>query len=260
MTLSGRQNIQRMSNLVPTGTVILSSWLAEQGFSPQLQRQYRTSGWLKSIGTGAMIRPGDTVGWEGALYALQNGARLPVHVGGKTALAMQGKSHFLELSRAKVFLFGRLDTRLPKWFERKDWGVEIDFHRTGFLPTRLGMTSLENGTFSIMASDPARALMECLRLSVAPEDFLEARELMDGLNNLRPAHVQELLQSCGSIKVKRLFLYLAGLAGHAWLRHVDRGVIDLGSGTRSLGADGTYVPEFDMMVPREFAANAKPGV
>lgn len=41
-------------------------------------------------------------------------------------------------------------------------------------------------------------------------------ELMEGLNNLRPNQVQDLLEKCESVKVKRLFLYLAEKAGHEW--------------------------------------------
>ncbi|TCU04429.1 transcriptional regulator with AbiEi antitoxin domain of type IV toxin-antitoxin system [Rhizobium sullae] len=238
----------------------LSAWLGDNGISPQLQRRYRLSGWLKAIGTGAMVRSGDTVGWEGALYALQNNAGLPVHPGGRTALSMHGKAHFLELSRAVISLFGPLEVRLPKWVVDGKWGVKIDYHRTSFLPSDLGMVDVENGAFSIRVSTPARALMECLHLSSSAEELIEARELMDGLNSLRPKQVQALLETCRSVKVKRLFLYLADLSGHDWLKHVDRSAIDLGSGTRSLVAEGIYVPQYDIMVPKEFASDAKAGL
>lgn len=260
MSSSERQKLQRLLDIVPVGTVALSTWLRDKGFSPQLQRRYRESGWLTTLGTGAMVRSGDKVGWEGALYALQNNAGLPLHVGGKTALSMHGKAHFLELSRSVLSLFGPLEVRLPKWFIHGNWGVRIDYHRTSFLPSDLGIVDIENGTFSIRISAPARALMECLHLSTSTEELVEAREMMDGLNNLRPKQVQTLLESCGSVKVKRLFLYFADLSGHEWLKHVDRSGIDLGSGTRSLVAEGTYVPQYDITVPKEFVSYAKSGL
>ncbi|WP_425294877.1 type IV toxin-antitoxin system AbiEi family antitoxin domain-containing protein [Neomesorhizobium albiziae] len=68
------------------------------------------------------------------------------------------------------------------------------------------------------------------------DDLFEARELMDRLNNLSPATFQSLLEACTSIKVKRLFLYVAG---HEWVKHVDRSGIDLGSGSRNLVSHGT---------------------
>jgi hypothetical protein len=102
--------------------------------------------------------------------------------------------------------------------------------------------------------------MELLHLSATVEELIEAREIMDGLNNLRPKQVQALLEHCGSIKVKRLFLYLADLTGHDWLEDVDQSGIDLGSGTRSLVSDGAYVSQYDLMVPKEFVSNAKAGL
>ncbi|MBZ9786719.1 AbiEi antitoxin N-terminal domain-containing protein [Psychroflexus sp. CAK57W] len=48
--------INRLLKLQPSGVVLISSWLVEQGYSPELLRKYRNSNWLTSIGTGAMIR------------------------------------------------------------------------------------------------------------------------------------------------------------------------------------------------------------
>ena len=84
---------QLLSSHVP-GTVLLSSFLSQQGYSLDLQRRYRKSEWLESIGSGAMIRSGDEVGFEGAVYALQKQAGLTIHPGGITALSLLGRAHF----------------------------------------------------------------------------------------------------------------------------------------------------------------------
>ena len=52
-------------------------------------------------------RAGDRVDWIGGVYALQQQLRLPIHIGGKTALEMQGYAHFLPLGKGQfVWLFG----------------------------------------------------------------------------------------------------------------------------------------------------------
>ena len=52
-----------------------------------------------------------------ALYALQNHAGLSVHVGGRTALTLLGKAHYLELSTVKSVLFGYEGEKLSaRWF------------------------------------------------------------------------------------------------------------------------------------------------
>lgn len=45
-----------------------SLWLVQQGYSPDLQKRYRNSEWFTSIGTGTIIRSGDKVDYEGAIY------------------------------------------------------------------------------------------------------------------------------------------------------------------------------------------------
>jgi hypothetical protein len=66
----------------------------------------------------------------------------------------------------------------------------------------MGLNELSLTGFSIKVSSPARAIMKCLYL--APENFhlIECYELMENLNDLRPKLVQELLETCTSIKVK----------------------------------------------------------
>ena len=79
---------------------------------------------------------------------------------------------------------------------------------------------------------------------------------MEGLNNLRPATVQTLLEDCSSIKVKRLFLYLADKAGHEWLSYIDLNKVDLGSGKRAIVSDGVYIPKYQITVPKELEVAA----
>ena len=96
--------------------------------------------------------------------------------------------------------------------------------------------------------------MECLYLAPKLQPLLEVFELMEGLNNLRPAAVQTLLEGCTSVKVKRLFLYMVNKADHEWLKFVNLDKVDLGSGKRSIVSDGVYVSKYQITVPRELAA------
>ena len=82
----------------PSGIVLSSAWLVEQGYCLELQKQYKKSQWFDSIGTGALIRHGDQVDYLGGIYALQSQLGLFVHPAAKTALALKGKAHYLELS------------------------------------------------------------------------------------------------------------------------------------------------------------------
>ena len=92
--------------------------------------------------------------------------------------------------------------------------------------------------------------MECLYLAPNSQPLMEVFELMEGLNNLRPTTVQKLLECCTSVKVKRLFLYLADKAGHEWLNYLDLDKVDLGSGKRAIVSDGVYVAKYQITVPK----------
>jgi hypothetical protein len=93
--------------------------------------------------------------------------------------------------------------------------------------------------------------MECLYLAPESQPLLGTFELMEGLNNIRPAMTQRLLETCKSVKVKRLFLFMADKASHDWLSYLNLEKIDLGSGKRSIVKDGVYVPRYQITIPKE---------
>jgi hypothetical protein len=61
--------------------------------------------------------------------------------------------------------------------------------------------------------------------------------------------VQQLLESCASVKVKRLSLHLAEKHGHPWLNQLDQTKISLGSGKRVLVPGGRLDPKYLITVP-----------
>lgn len=248
--LEKEQKINHLLNSQPPRVVYLSSWLTENGFSTQLLNRYKNSNWIYSVGTGAWMRSGDKPTYQGALFALQQQAGLNIHLGGKTALSLLGKAHYLELSTKQIILFGGNEEKLPAWFSKYDWGIKVNYSSSSFLPPKIGLQALEQGAFSLLVSNPTRALMECLYLTPKKQELVECYEIMEGLNNLRPKQVQELLEACTSIKVKRLFLYMAEKARHDWFKYIDLEKISLGKGKRSLVKDGVYISKYRITVPK----------
>ncbi len=257
MTTVNKTKINQLLQEHPSGIVLLSSWLVKQGYSIDLQKHYRKTRWLQSIGKGAHIRAEDKVGYEGAIYALQSQAGLTIHPGGRTALSLLGKAHYLELAVNKVVLFGGSGEKLPAWFKKHDWGVKTDYYETSFLSPDLGLTEVEVKSFSIKVSGATRAIMECLYLAPQKQELMECFELMEGLNNLPPKQVQILLENCQSVKVKRLFLYMAEKADHGWFKYLDLKNVDLGKGKRSIVKKGVLVDKYGITVPRELAEHGK---
>jgi hypothetical protein len=115
------------------------------------------------------------------------------------------------------------------------------------------MTDFQDGELTMKISNPARAIMECLALCPDKFPLSESFELMEGLGSLRPVKVQELLESCKSLKAKRLFLYFAEKATHGWFKQLDISKVDIGVGKRSLVESGVFVSKYKLVLPNELA-------
>src|SRR3990172_11898239 len=114
MASGSGSKINQLLKTWPSGTVAVSRWLEKQGAYQQLVHEYEKTSWLRRIGQGAYAKASDKVEWPGGLFALQEQLVLPVHVGAKSALQMQGYAHYLPLGKtATVSLFGHAGTKLP---------------------------------------------------------------------------------------------------------------------------------------------------
>ena len=76
--------------------------------------------------------------------------------------------------------------------------------------------------------------MECLHLAPQYYDITDLYYVMEMLSILPPKNVQRLLEGCRSVKVKRLFLFMAEKARHAWF---DKG--------------GVYDKKYQITIPAE---------
>jgi hypothetical protein len=251
MSTENTSKINQLLSSQPPEIVLQTSWLKTQGYSLELLKRYRKSKWLEAIGRGALKRSGDAVGYDGAIYALQKQSGMSVHPGGRTALSFLGRTHYLELGSAKVTIFGGKDEALPSWFKAHKWEVKVVYHQTSFLPVDVGLTEVSRKNFSIKISSAERAILECLYLAPEKQELIECYELLEGLNNLRPSTFQKLLEECQSIKVKRLFLYMAEKVGHEWFQYLDIKKIDLGTGKRSIVKNGVYSAKYKITIPKE---------
>lgn len=250
------QKLRVLLEAWPKGTVAVQAWLSSRGVSRFLAKRYQQYRWVQRIGGGAYVRPSDSVDWTGGLYAVQTLLGLPVHAGGKTALELQGYGHFVPMGEgAPVYLFGEPGTRLPAWFLRHPWKVRLVYATKTLFPKdpKLGLREKAFGDYAIRLSSPERAMLELLTRVSDEGSFEEARLLMEGLSGLRPESTQELLAACGSIKAKRLFLFLAGHCGHGWADKLDVLSLDLGKGKRSVVKGGRLDPRYQITVPTKMA-------
>lgn len=242
--------INQILQQLPQGVVFLSLWLKAQGCSYELQQRYRKNGWLISIGKGAMLRSGQKPILSGAIYALQKQAGIQIHIGGRTALGMQGYAHYIEMGSKETLLFAEAGKKLPNWVINTNWDIKPTLINTSFLSQKIGLVEFKVDGLGLNISGAARAIMECLYLAPNRFELTEAYEIMEGLSLLKPATVQFLLEQCKSVKVKRMFLHFAEKAGHSWFRQLQISKINIGSGKRSIVSNGILVPKYQIILPK----------
>lgn len=253
MSILKREKLKNLLAQWPSGYVATSTWLKTLGVTDQLTQRYARSGWIKPLGRGAYKKNKDTVEWYGALASIQKQLSVLIHLGGPTALAAQGSAHYIRLGKENVFLFSQPKKILPKWFLEQDWGNHIEYFTTSFLPEDLGTKENDYNGVSVCMSSRERAILESLYLSPQHFDLLECYQMIEGMSDIRPNLVQKLLVECKSVRVKRLFLYMANKATLPVLRYLDLSQIDLGSGNRCIGENGVYDAQYKLSVPKELA-------
>ena len=253
MAGENKSKINQLLRSWPMSTVATLPWLARQGIYQQLAYEYERSGWLERIGRGAYTRPGDHVEWPGGVQAMQSQLGLQVHIGGKSALELKGLGHFASAGKGHyLYLFGCPNQKLPAWFLKHDWGRRIAYKMPRLFTSEaeLGLTNQNFFAFDIQVSAPEIAIMELLHLVPMEQSAEEASLLMEGLGNLRPKLVQQLLECCQSIKVKRLFLALAERCEHSWVKRLSLEKIDLGKGKRVVVPGGILDPKYQVTLSR----------
>lgn len=250
MSLQSSSKINQIMQSWSSGTVSSTRWLKDMGVSRQLINKYKKSGWIEAIGSGAFKKSGDSIDYTGAIYAMQYHDKLSIHPGGRTSLSLQGKAHYLEVGGKQAYLYRAADEKIPAWFRNYDWGIEIKNISTSFLPPTMELVDLEIKNYSIQISSPVRAILECLHQAYNDESILECYQLMENLNNLNPKNIQTMLENCSSVKVKRLFLFMADDIGHSWFKYIELGKIDIGRGKRNFSSNGIYIDKYKINIPK----------
>ena len=248
--------MSKISDLTATwrrGTIKTSRQLAGEGYDPQLLRAYSKSGWIELLSYGAYKLRGDHVEWPGGLFALQQTPECQIHAGGRTALELQGFAHYLRSGAGSVEIFGRIEDRLPAWFNTSFPSPQINFHKTNSLDYSVdgSFRDYDVANVPLKISDPELGIMEMAYLIPKKHSLEETNLIMESLTTIRPLLLQRLLESCKSVKVNRIVLYLAELNKHRWFNQLDISKIRLGSGKREIVKNGKLDKKYGITVMKE---------
>lgn len=245
--------IKKILDLTPRDSVQFSSWLAAQGIDRKEQSLYVRSGWLERVAQGVYKIAGSSPTLFGAVASYNNQLGKACHVGASSALDLRGYSHFVSMGKPSAYLFTDKESRLPGWFGYVEWDMTVKYFTTSIFGGDTGLELYDYNGAQLLISGPERAFMECLHLSPEQFSLLDSYYVMEMMTTLRPALVQQLLEKCTSIKVKRLFLYMAEKAGHNWIHSLDLSKVNLGKGIRNISATGRFDSKYQIIIPTELA-------
>ncbi|MCX6307713.1 MAG: type IV toxin-antitoxin system AbiEi family antitoxin domain-containing protein [Bacteroidia bacterium] len=237
---------------VPKNALLLSSWMAKQKMSTKEQSLCVSSGWLNRLSQGVYYRVGDVPTLYSALYSYNIQLVKKCFVGASTALDLKGFSHFVAMGKPTAFLFTQTSQRLPSWILNHPWDMEVRYFTTKIFGNNfIGIEEMEVDGVDLYVSSPERAFMECLFLAPTNYSLLDTYYVMEMLTTLRPKLVQQLLEVCSSVKVKRLFLFMAEKSKHQWFNSIDFSKVDLGEGKRSIVKNGVFNNTYGITIPKE---------
>ncbi len=251
MTRNNALKINQLLQVAPKGAVLTTAWLREQGISNKLAWWYVKAGWFEHIADGAYCLPGSAMAWASAIASIQQQLGLPIYPGGKTALQLLGKSHYINMDMQTIQLFTSREIKAPKWLQAPYWKKSFTLYRPTLfnVMNKATLTNFEMDGQQLIISTPERASVELCYLVPNAVTFKEAALIIEGLSRMRVKLMQSLLESCQSYKTKRLILYLAEYFNHPWLSEIDLTRIDLGKGKRVIAGGGQYSAKYKISVP-----------
>lgn len=284
--VSNASKLSRLQHDLPTGLLAPASWLVEHGYYRQLLDHYVSSGWLESPTRGVYRRPGTPLKWQHVVASLLLTGKLPLHIGGATALEHAGFGHYVRMRGAETIrLYGpaglpawtralsppenfvarndALFRALPVprvWLDEKKRAIDDKGKSVGngaLAENGLKISLWGESDWPLVYSSDERAILEMLQDVPQGESVYEAQVMLRGMVNIRPARMSHLLRHCGSIKVKRLFLALVERHNHAWFNHLDLGGVNLGEGKRALFPDGRLDAKYKITLPADLDAHAR---
>ena len=226
------------------------AWFESHSISPQSVHQCLKNKLIKKLGGGAYIKAKDRLNWQAALFTAQKELQLSFHAAGQTALELQGLGHFVKIGKkAPVYIVKREKMRVPIWMKQNNWGVVFHFKTSSLFSPDLGLMRYNKSKFDFILSSRERAIMEMISHLDLKDSFETLERYFEGLLNLRGSLVQKLLENCSSIKVKRVFLYMADKLELPIMKHLNTRRIQLGRGKRVISENGKLDKTYNITVP-----------
>lgn len=231
------------------GGLFFSEWLSKMGYSAQLTKRYKDSGWLESLANGVLFRRNEKLSALAAIHSYTTQTGKSIRIGAHSALELHGFSHYVPMGKPKLMV--SFDPLKPKeWTKSDKFDMSIETFSTGIFSNPTTQL-LKKDNLELVVSTPELAFLECLHLVPSHYNYMDLYYVMEQLTSLDPIGVQNALENTSSQKVKRMFLYMAEKAGHYWFNLLNKDALGITKSKLQLVKNGTYVSKYKITVPKE---------
>lgn len=250
MSIEKGNKLNQLLQKSNSGGLYFSSWLKENGYSDQLLKKYRDSGWFTTIAKGVMSRSGDKLRSLSVLESYNEQLKKNFHIAAHSALEFSGFNHYVPMGIPLLMVGHLKQESVPAWMLKGDFDRFLKFFSTETF-SMPQLTPFNAEYPHLQVSVPEQAFLECLLLAPKHYNYMDLYYIMEQLTTLRPQVLQLLLGNTDNLKVKRMFLYMAEKAGHYWFQLLDSEKLDLGSAKHQLVENGVYISKYKITVPKE---------
>ena len=175
-----------------SGSIHGRKWFEEKGINTRLAYFYYEQGILEKIGPGVYSKKNDSVTWQGLVHFLQQELNLPLHISGKTALELQGASHYATMGKPRISLVSYEIKQLPSWVHKIDQDFKINFRKSSLLSKEEYLHSQDEQNLSIKLSERELSALELIDELDLQNGFEAVENYMNSLMTLRASMLQIL--------------------------------------------------------------------
>jgi len=249
-----KQAMAKLKELLKTGYLVNRKTLYSYGLNRPDVDYYVRSGFLNSFAHGVYHRTSDYhLTWQEVVSSLAD-LNYEIHVGGISVVREAGLEHFVNVSDYAKSISLYSAEAIPKWLDDTPLNTSFISTKQSWL-NKLPDSVYKDQIFGqwnrkIKYATLELALLEQLVDVNLESDIVTIDRQLEGMVNLSPTRLNDLLMLCPSVKAKRLLGWLLKRHEHTWIKHIKWNAIDLGKGKRSIIKGGRYNNEWQITVPK----------
>ncbi|HZK27757.1 MAG TPA: type IV toxin-antitoxin system AbiEi family antitoxin domain-containing protein [Thermoclostridium sp.] len=250
MSIDNSNKINQLLKLGTRNGLFFSKWLKEKGYSDQLIKKYRNSGWLTSLANGVMFRTGESLSAYAALQCYNQQLGKEFRIAAHSALELVGFNHYVPMGKPLLMVAYSSKQNTPVWMQSEVFDKTIKTFSTDTFSVPQ-VTIIQKDELELLISTPEQAFLECLLLAPQQYNYMDLYYIMEQLTTLRSEVIQNLLETTKNLRVKRMLLYMAEKAGHFWFDVLDTSSFNLGTSKLQLVKGGVFIAKYKITVPKE---------